>query len=69
MPDAYDDCDYPWLTGCDDRFTLALVLDVGEVLVRHGYPAPAGHALVGLTTGLYYALHSSATNPFRPPMG
>jgi hypothetical protein len=33
---------YPWLAERDDRFTLALVLDVGEVLVRHGYPAPAG---------------------------
>jgi len=27
--------DYPWLAHRDERFTLALVLDVGEVLVRH----------------------------------
>ena len=49
--------DYPWLEGRDVRFTLALVLDVGEVLVRHGYPAPAGGQLVELTAGLYRALH------------
>lgn len=41
----------------DDRFTLALVLDVGEVLSRHGYPAPTGMTLVDLTAGLYRALH------------
>jgi hypothetical protein len=33
------------------------VLDIGEVLARHGYPAPAGAVLVKLTTGLYHALH------------
>ena len=49
--------DYPWVRNTDDRFTLALVLDVGEVLSRHGYPAPAGETLVELTTGLYRALH------------
>jgi hypothetical protein len=48
--------DYPWLARRDERFTLALVLDVGEVLVRHGYPAPAGVTLVELTAGLYRAL-------------
>ncbi|HEX7353856.1 MAG TPA: hypothetical protein VF288_03375 [Mycobacteriales bacterium] len=48
---------YPWLAQRDERFTLALALDVGEVLVRHGYPAPAGAVLVSLTTGLYAALH------------
>jgi hypothetical protein len=48
---------YPWLAERDDRFTLALILDVGEVLVRHGYPAPAGGTLVDLATGLYRALH------------
>lgn len=56
--------DYPWLAHHDDRFTLALVLDVGEVLVRHGYPAPAGATLVDLTTGLYRALHPT---PYLPP--
>jgi hypothetical protein len=56
--------DYPWLAHRDDRFTLALVLDVGEVLVRHGYPAPAGATLVALTTGLYRALHPT---PYLPP--
>lgn len=48
---------YPWLAERDERFTLALVLDVGEVLTRHGYPAPVGEVLVDLTVGLYRALH------------
>jgi hypothetical protein len=49
--------DLPMARGRDDRFTLAIVLDVGEVLTRHGYPAPVGGVLVDLTTGLYRALH------------
>lgn len=49
---------YPWVSGRDDRFTLALVLDVSEVIVRHGYPAPTGFGLVELTGGLFRALHS-----------
>jgi hypothetical protein len=57
--------DYPWLGTRDDRFTLALVLDVGEVLSRHGYPAPTGATLVDLTAGLYRALHP--TPPYLPP--
>lgn len=59
------DRDYPWLGTWDDRFTLALVLDVGEVLSRHGYPAPTGATLVDLTAGLYRALHP--TPPYLPP--
>ena len=57
--DLVDDLEqeYPWVANRDDRFTLALVLDVGEVLSRHGYPAPTGMTLVDLTTGLYRALH------------
>ena len=43
-----------------------LRLDVGEVLVRHGYPAPAGATLVELTTGLYRALHPTRYLP--PPL-
>jgi hypothetical protein len=49
----------------DERFTLALVLDVGEVLSRHGYPAPTGATLVDLTSGLYRALHPAP--PYVPP--
>jgi hypothetical protein len=49
--------DYPWVGTTDERFTLALVLDVGEVLHRHGYDAPTGVTLVELTAGLYRALH------------
>jgi hypothetical protein len=49
--------DYPWVGTTDERFTLALVLDVGEVLHRHGYDAPTGATLVELTAGLYRALH------------
>ena len=51
---------YPWVSAPDDRFTLALVLDVGEVLVRHGYPAPASAVLVELTSGLFRALHTAS---------
>lgn len=57
---------YPWLAGRDERFTLALILDVGEVLARHGYPAPGGAVLVALTTGLYHALHGQ--QPGYPPL-
>jgi hypothetical protein len=57
--------DYPWLAERDERFSLALVLDVGEVLARHGYPAPTGATLVDLTTGLYHALHPAGR--YRPP--
>jgi hypothetical protein len=55
--------DYPWLAHRDERFTLALILDVGEVLVRHGFPAPAGATLVDLTSGLYRALHPTRYQP------
>jgi hypothetical protein len=67
MEAAMDDLEreYPWLGSRDDRFTLALVLDVGEVLSRYGYPAPTGATLVDLTTGLYQALHPVA--PCMPP--
>ena len=58
--------DYPWTGSRDDRFTLGLVLDVGEVLSRHGYPAPTGATLVELTTGLYRALHPTAPS-YQPP--
>ena len=51
---------YPWVSAPDDRFTLALVTDVGEVLVRHVYPAPAGAVLVELTAGLFRALNAGA---------
>lgn len=57
--------DYPWLDSHDERFTLALVLDVGEALARHGYPAPTGATLVDLTAGLYRALHPQP--PYLPP--
>lgn len=57
---------YPWVANRDDRFTLALVLDVGEVLSRHGYPAPTGATLVDLTAGLYRALHPYPA-PTWPP--
>ncbi len=46
-----------WPGPSDERFTLALVVDVAEVLGRHGYPAPIGTTLAELTVGLYRALH------------
>lgn len=52
---------YPWLAGHDERFTLALVLDVVEVVVRHGYTAPTGATLVDLTSGLFRALHRDSS--------
>jgi hypothetical protein len=55
--------DYPWLAHRDERFTLALILDVGEVLVRHGFPAPTGATLVDLASGLYRALHPTRYQP------
>lgn len=37
--------EYPWVGTRDERFTLALVLDVGEVLTRARLPgARGGHA-------------------------
>jgi hypothetical protein len=62
--DQYDESSYPWLGGHDARFTLALVLDVGEVLVQHGYPAPTGTVLVDLTSGLFRALHSPGAGAY-----
>jgi len=59
--------EYPWVRSRDDRFTLALVLDVGEVLSRHGYAAPTGSTLVDLTLGLYRALHPP-TSGYAPPV-
>jgi len=56
---------YPWVGTRDERFTLALVLDVGEVLSRYGYPAPTGATLVELTAGLYRALHPAPA--YLPP--
>ena len=47
-------------------FTFALVLDVGEVLQRHGYQAPTGATLVELTAGIYRALHPTGP-PYLPP--
>lgn len=68
------DADYPWVEARDERFTLALILDVCEVLARHGYLAPTGATLVDLTTGIYRALHPSPyrcrrqpPSPDRPP--
>ncbi len=63
MDDSEWDADL-WTGPRDERFTLALVVDVAEVLGRHGYPAPIGLALAELTVGLYRALHGC---PLLPP--
>jgi len=52
----------------DARFTPALLADVTEVLVRHGYPAPTGSRLVDVTDGLYRALHADSYSRL-PPIG
>jgi hypothetical protein len=49
-----------WLDASEERFTMALVADVAEVLLRHGYPPPVGVTLVDLTVGLYRAVHHQA---------
>jgi hypothetical protein len=59
--------EYPWVANRDARFTLALVLDVGEVLSRHGYSALTGATLVELTLGLY--LHFSRRLTSLPSTG
>jgi len=46
-----------WLEASEECFTMALVADVAEVLVLHGYPPPVGVTLVDLTVGLYRAVH------------
>lgn len=53
--------DERWMVSRDERFTMALVLDVAEALGRHGYPPPTGAHLAALTVGLYRALHSEWT--------
>lgn len=53
--EAYD----RWFNTAQDRFTMTLVADVAEVLVRHGYPAPIGVALVDLIAGLYRTVHGN----------
>jgi hypothetical protein len=59
------DEDYTWVGTDDQRFTLALVLDVTEILARHGYPAVTGGTLVELTASLYRTLHPP--QPWQPP--
>jgi hypothetical protein len=42
----------------DARFTFGLMVDVAEVLVRHGYPpVTAGGDLVDLQQALYHFLY------------
>lgn len=51
-----------WLDASEERFTMALVADVAEVLVRHGYAPPVGVALLELTAGLYRAVQHHPCN-------
>lgn len=43
----------------DPRFSLGLVIDVGEVLVTHGFPPPAGEDLVELQQALFRFLYAA----------
>jgi hypothetical protein len=52
-------------TGRAERFTLALIADVVEVLDRHGYTAPTGDRLVDLTLAVHRALHPIPFDPFQ----
>jgi hypothetical protein len=51
------DGEHPWLSDPDERYTLALLLDISEVLVRHGYPPLAGTQLAELAAALHRILH------------
>jgi hypothetical protein len=48
----------------DERFTIGLVLDVADVLTRHGYPRPAcGADLVRLQQALFAAIYQPTCQP------
>lgn len=42
----------------DERFSFGLVIDVGDVLVAHGYPRPASSDWADLQQALYRFLYS-----------
>jgi hypothetical protein len=55
------------IPGCTDpRFTFALLVDVVDVLARHGYPPPTGRAILELTFGLHDALHARPYDALPP---
>jgi hypothetical protein len=46
------------VTGTDERFTIGLVIDVADVLARHGYPPLAcGADLVRLQQALFTTIY------------
>jgi hypothetical protein len=48
--------------GCDERFTIGLVLDVAAVLTRHGYPPPgSGGDLLRLQQALFTLIYQEPT--------
>jgi hypothetical protein len=48
----------------DGRFTIGLVLDVADVLARHGYPRPrCGTDLVRLQQALFATIYQPQENP------
>jgi hypothetical protein len=52
--------------GGDKRFTLGLLVDVVEVLVRHGYPKPEGADLVRLELALFRFLYRGTKTETSP---
>jgi hypothetical protein len=51
-------------TGTDGRFTIGLVLDVADVLARHGYPRPCcGTDLVRLQQALFTTIYQPQETP------
>jgi hypothetical protein len=44
----------------DQRFSFGLVIEVAEVLARHGFPRPTGRELVELRQSLYRFLYLPA---------
>jgi hypothetical protein len=51
-------------TGADRRFTIGLVLDVADVLARHGYPPPTcGADLIRLQQALFTTIYQPQETP------
>jgi hypothetical protein len=60
------------VTDDDARFTFGLILDVRDVLTRHGYPpATSGDDLVQLQQALFRFLYTTTTttDPAAPVTG
>lgn len=59
---------YPIARPCvkDPRFTFGLMLDMSEVLVKHGYPTLTGHDLVRLQQALFKMIYVVDESDIHP---